>query len=329
RVDGDLREDLGSSLENLSMDDFDMNLDEIDLPEPTLEENAPSATDEPEIPEEGPPIPPVGAAWSDLSMPSSGMSARLAIPDSDFGKDGADDANKRATALLRKSMRGNGKGTFGRLKRSDVLVVEGSYDHVETILEPMGLRHEHVSVKRLERTKLDRRKVVMVNCSSEAPSTATVERIRRFVEHGGYLLTTDWAVENVLRRAFPEYVKPLRKGGRNVITPDEVILISSVAKRRRHFLLAGTTLAGGAKWWLEESSYPFVVLKPDEVEVLIESDDLERKYGVRAVAATFRYGKGRVFHMLGHFYQKEGNLKGTFSTQRLIANFVIAALRKK
>ena len=64
------------------------------------------------------------------------------------------------------------------------------------------------------------------------------------------------------------------------------------------------------------------------MEVLITSDDLKARYGVSDVAATFRYGKGRVLHMLGHVYQKEGNLKGTFSAQRLMANFLIAAVRK-
>ena len=66
-----------------------------------------------------------------------------------------------------------------------------------------------------------------------------------------------------------------------------------------------------------------------DVEVLIESDDLKERYGVSSVAVTFRFGKGRVLHMLGHIYQMEGNLKGTFSTQRMMANFLLAALRKQ
>jgi hypothetical protein len=333
RLEGDLWEDLGSGLEDLSTEDLDdIAAQDPDLAdEPVMEEDVPIQTDEPEVPEDQPAIPTVGAAWSDLTMPSSGLSSRIRIPDAEFGKDGAADANKRATALLRRSMRGGAgiKGALQSLERSEVLAVEGSYDHVESVLDLIGLRHERVNVKRLSQTKLDKRRVLLVNCSSEAPTEGSLERIRRFVENGGYLLTTDWAIENVVRRAFPGYIAPLKKAGRNVITPDEVVLINSVAKKKRHFLLTGTVLSGGAKWWLEESSYPFEVLKPDEVDVLIESDDLERKYGSRAVAATFRYGKGRVFHMLGHFYQKEGNLKGTFSTQRLIANFIIAAVRKK
>ena len=98
--------------------------------------------------------------------------------------------------------------------------------------------------------------------------------------------------------------------------------------KEKHFLLSGTSLErADAKWWLEESSYPFRVLKGGTVEVLIESEDLNRKYGTKAVAVTFKFGKGRVLHMLGHFFQKEGNIKGAFSAQRLVANFLIAAVR--
>ena len=50
---------------------------------------------------------------------------------------------------------------------------------------------------------------------------------------------------------------------------------------------------------------------------------------VRDGRENFGKGKGRVLHMLGHVYQMEGNLKGTFSAQRLMANFLIAAVRKQ
>ena len=71
------------------------------------------------------------------------------------------------------------------------------------------------------------------------------------------------------------------------------------------------------------------MLKKGSVDVLLESDDLMQRDGASPVAVTFRFGEGRVLHLLGHFYQKEGNLRGTFSTQRLIANFLIAAVRRK
>jgi hypothetical protein len=226
--------------------------------------------------------------------------------------------------------RGGMSGLLRRLSKDDLLVARGHYDKCEETLHLLTLPHDSVPMSRLDRSDLNGRKVLVVNCSNETLAKKTLERIRKFVHDGGYLLTTDWAVANVLEPAFPEYLRPLRRNGRKVITPDEVIHIRGARGKQRHPIMKGTPIADGtAKWWLEESSFPFEILKKNAVEVLIESDDLKERYGVSSVAVTFRHGKGRVLHMLGHIYQMEGNLKGTFSTQRMMANFLIAAIRKQ
>ena len=62
--------------------------------------------------------------------------------------------------------------------------------------------------------------------------------------------------------------------------------------------------------------------------MLVHSDELERRNGkdASAVAVTFPYGRGRVLHMLGHVFQQEGNLRGAVIVQRLVVNYVAAAL---
>jgi hypothetical protein len=44
------------------------------------------------------------------------------------------------------------------------------------------------------------------------------------------------------------------------------------------------------------------------------------------VAATFHYGRGRVLHAVGHYYQEAGNLAGTIAAHRLALNFVLMRL---
>jgi hypothetical protein len=235
--------------------------------------------------------------------------------------------------LLRRSLSGRGSNSMGllrKLKASEILVVDGQYDHGEVLLEMLDIKYQHAGVRRLDRTPFRGRKIVFFNCTNLSPTPAALKKIQKFVREGGYLICSDWAVSTVLARAFPGYVEPVMKAGRKVLTPDEVIRISPSRSAVGHFLMNGMALKKNeAKWWLEESSYPFRVLRPDSVDVLIESDDLDRKYGTRPVAVTFKFGKGRVLHMLGHFFQKEGNLKGTFSAQRLVANFLIAAIKGK
>lgn len=339
-VNGTIGDDLGSMLDD-DLFDPDQMLEDImheleELPAPTLDEKDMTPADIPENVEKMPDfLPELGptAASFNSRLNAKNLSTAVGVPEMEFGKDSAHGANEQAVDLLRRSLGGRGSNSLARLrelKPHELLVVKGQYDHVEDLLDMLDLKYESVEIQRLDRTKFQGRKVVFFNCTNLPPSPAGVKKIKEFVQRGGYLITSDWAVSTLLVQAFPGYLEPKMKAGRKLLTPDEVIRISQSKSAGRHFLLSGLDIRKNeAKWWLEESSYPFSVLRPDDVEVLIESDDLDRKYGVRAVAATFRYGQGRVLHMLGHFFQEEGNLKGTFSAQRLVANFVLAALKGK
>lgn len=307
---------------------------EVPVEEPPVPLDPMLPPDEPETIE----IPEIGPTTMDFSVnpPRASPFSSPSVPDVEFDQEGAANANEAAGAILLKSMKGRAgelAGILDQMGDRKILVVNGHYDKVETVLELLHVKHEEVSSRKLELTDLADRRVLILNCTNEKLSRGTLRRVRDFVAEGGYLLTTDWGIENVLKDAFEGYLEPVTDPvmkGRNVSTLNEVIHIHAAPDRRGHFLLAGTSLGEGeAMWWLEESTYPFVVKRPKDVEVLIESTDLKERYGSDAVAATFRFGKGRVLHMLGHFYQKEGNLKGTFSTQRLIANFLVAAVRRR
>jgi len=65
------------------------------------------------------------------------------------------------------------------------------------------------------------------------------------------------------------------------------------------------------------------VLDRSRVTVLAESSEFKKRYRSGVLAATFAFGKGKVLHLLGHAWQKEGNLKGTYALQRMILNFFV------
>jgi hypothetical protein len=56
------------------------------------------------------------------------------------------------------------------------------------------------------------------------------------------------------------------------------------------------------QWWLEGSSYPIRILDREKVQILVTSKELEEKWGEAPVFVTFPYGKGRIYHMISHFY---------------------------
>ena len=202
------------------------------------------------------------------------------------------------------------------VESADIVVVEGSYDHVELVLDALELPYQRVSPARLDEIPLRAEQLLVVNCPGSV-SRAALERIRRFVEAGGSLFTTDWALRHVIEAAFPGMLAYNERA-----TADDVVRIE-VCDHDNPFLTGVMDGRDDPQWWLEGSSYPIRVLSP-AVSVLITSRELEGKYGEAAVAVSFPWGKGEVFHMISHYYLQRTELR----TARHAANAAAYAEEK-
>ena len=189
-----------------------------------------------------------------------------------------------------------------RLTAADVLVVPGSYDHVELVLDALGMPYTRVSPDQLARLRLRPEQLLVVNCPGHLPREA-IARIRAFVEAGGSLFTTDWALRHVLEPAFPGIVAYNDRP-----TADTVVRIE-VRDRSNPFLQGVMEAEDDPVWWLEGSSYPIRILAPERVEVLLASGELAQRYGESPVAILFRHGRGEVFHMISHYYLQRTELR--------------------
>ncbi len=214
----------------------------------------------------------------------------------------SDDGMKRAYRVAREllwdRLDDTSPGTTEILKQvhqADLIVVEGQYDHIEDVLHSAGMPFSAISADRLERAKLRPDQIVFVNCPGHISAKA-IRRLEQFVRQGGFLFTTDWALEHVLEPAFPGYVEYNRRP-----TADEVVRIE-ILEREDSFLESVMNTDDDPLWWLEGSSYPIRVLKPDKVKVLIRSKEIEERYGESPVFISFEYGEGVVYHMISHFY---------------------------
>ncbi|MCU0727577.1 MAG: SH3 domain-containing protein [Planctomycetes bacterium] len=228
-----------------------------------------------------------------------------AAPQQGESRDGLSDANRAAAILLRERLRRDRPDDydrFCRIGRRDVLVVRGRYDRVERVLEELQVPYTAVAPEDLARARIDGHRALIVNCPGEI-GDAGVRVVRRFVERGGFLFSTDWAVLNVLEPAFPGTVRYTGRPTRDdvvairIVRPEEMLLRHVLTGADRHL------------WWLENKSYPFTVLDPRRVDVLIESDEMREKYGAGPVAAAFSAGRGRVVHIVSHFYLQRGELR--------------------
>jgi hypothetical protein len=207
-------------------------------------------------------------------------------------------AYRVADELLKDRMREDAPAALEEIEdltAADVIVTRGQYDRIEQVFGEGGIPCTQVEPSQIDGAELRPDQVIFVNCPGEF-SAVGLRKLHQFVEEGGFLFTTDWALKNVVEQAFPGFVEYNHRA-----TADDVVRVE-ILDREDPFLASIMGPEDDPQWWLEGSSYPIRVLDPDKVRVLIRSAELEEKYGEAAVFVTFEYGAGRVYHMISHFY---------------------------
>ena len=184
---------------------------------------------------------------------------------------------------------------FEELGQSEVIVSKGVHDYIEQVFNGIGLKHNLINPQQFEKIDLDPDKIIFINCPGNVTSKG-LRNLVTFVEKGGFLFTTDWALKHVIEPGFPGYIKY-----NNRPTNDEVVRVDILAEEDP-FLQSLIGPNDDPQWWLEGSSYPIEILNHKEVDILIKSKEIEKKYGESAVFVTFDYGKGKIYHMISHFY---------------------------
>ena len=184
---------------------------------------------------------------------------------------------------------------FEELGQSEVIVSAGVHDNIEQVFNGIGLKHNLINPQQFEKIDLDPDQIIFINCPGNVTSKG-LRNLVTFVEKGGFLFTTDWALRHVIEPGFPGYIRY-----NNRPTNDEVVRVDILAEEDP-FLQSLIGPNDDPQWWLEGSSYPIEILNHKEVDILIKSKEIEKKYGESAVFVTFDYGKGKIYHMISHFY---------------------------
>lgn len=169
-----------------------------------------------------------------------------------------------------------------------VAAFSGTYDNIEAVTQELGVPLE-VNPERLTQ------RIVFVNCSSSYPQHLQAG-VTPFVENGGQLVTSDWALHYVLKPSFPETVEWTGQSA-----PESVISVEPAGES-----LWGDIVVNGAnpQWWLW-GSYPIRILDEDRVKVEAASHDLLVSHQSPVVACRFPWGAGSVFHVISHFRAKK------------------------
>ncbi len=233
-------------------------------------------------------------------------------------------ANEAAATLVKERLRRENPDAARALAwvgQHDLVVVRGEYDHVESILRALGLRFLLVSPGQVKHLDLTAKQLVIVNCPGTIDGGGR-ERLARFVRAGGVLYTTDWALKNVVQRAFPHTI-----AWNGVSTTDDVVGVQ-VARNddpmMKNFVVGGTR----PRWWLEGSSYPIKILDSQRVEVLVSSQQMRSKYGTSPIAVTFPVEDGRVFHVVSHFYLQRNQGGRAVAAKKVLDGVQVSAPAK-
>lgn len=224
------------------------------------------------------------------------LSLPLATPA--FAGDAAEAAAAELLEARLKEQRPEDLAILRSVKGKNVVVVAGSMDHIEQVLAAARIPHTLVQPNEVAGLDLNADQIVMVNCPGVMPA-AGVQRIERFVRAGGLLYTTDWALSNVVERAFPRTIAANGKSTGDHVTKVEV-------HGHHHDLMTNLLLRKSSQpeWWLEGGSYPIKILDPKRVEVLASSKQMKKEYGAAPVVVRFRHDDGEVIHVVSHFYRQ-------------------------
>ena len=218
---------------------------------------------------------------------------------------------------------------FDEINESDIVIVRGQFDFIEQVFSGIGLKHKAIGAESLDSIELNPEQIVFINCPGNVGPMG-LRKLVTFVESGGFLFTTDWALKHIIEPGFPGYIK---YNGRS--TADEVVRVE-ILSEEDPFLKSLIGENDDPQWWLEGSSYPIQVLDRDKVEILVKSKDIKQRYNDSAVFVSFDHGQGKIYHMISHFYlqraetrtERHKNKGSDYLTEKLVMDDMRASKYK-
>jgi len=181
------------------------------------------------------------------------------------------------------------------LRRDEVIVVSGTADHIETVFKSIHLPHTLITPEQLSTFQLKQEYTLYMNCHPAGYTKQALDNVKKFVESGGLLITTDYVLNMLLTNIFPDV---LAYGGES--TGDKSVAIECSDDPYDEILKA---FKGEKEWKLAGGSHPITIKDESNVSVLINSAALAKEFnGKGAILIRFQYMQGTVYHMISHFH---------------------------
>lgn len=179
----------------------------------------------------------------------------------------------------------------------DVVVLESRGDHIQAILEQLGIEHRMTMSNRVKTDGLDASGVFVSNCTGEL-EPEDLERLSWFVKVGGYLCGSCWALTETIEKITPGVVS-------KVVTRDEILdnVLASPCSPDSPYT-KGVFGEHVVPIYRLEGAHLIRVLQPERVEMLVDSVECAEKWGGGNLACWFKSGHGTILDSANHFHSQ-------------------------
>ncbi|MCA9000539.1 MAG: HEAT repeat domain-containing protein [Planctomycetes bacterium] len=176
----------------------------------------------------------------------------------------------------------------------DVVVIPGRGDHIESVLERLGIIYRTVEAGQLAKAGLHPTAVLIAGCTGEI-AASDVPIIQWYVRCGGSLFTSCWSLTYTAQQSFPGVIA-------KADTPHEVLdRVSTEPAAPDSTFLNGVFEGGSIPIYSLEGAHLIRVVDPIRAQVLIDSPEAAERHGHGEMAAWFPMGHGTVLDSVNHF----------------------------
>ena len=219
-------------------------------------------------------------------------------------------------------------------KHGKILAISGRYEKPKRVVEHMYASVKNVVKEReILKENLSQYDVVLIGCPGSDIPHVSYPKVKDFVMNGGWLITTDWALQSIIENIFPGYIRWNRAKTADAVVPCQIMqpnhpflegVLSEIQQSKWQKQSVKDTKKNEFRWWLETRSFPIQVLNHDAVRVLISSWEIQNKWGESPVLVEFDYGKmgGRIIHMISHTHLQKGGAKGKYASALILTNIL-------
>lgn len=200
-----------------------------------------------------------------------------------------------------------------------VLGINGNKEKVEDAVKNLyANQRDTIDFSKLGATDLSKYHLIVIGShDKKAPLT---ERLKKYVEDGGHLLTTAKCLDTIVADLFPSLIGYDKKEIKGGSFKGEIPSLG-------HPFIKGATKKKALKFWVEDKSHPIKKVKPDLTEI-VTSKKLEKKYGSGAMVVALSHGSGMVVHMLPKLHPPQSNELGHYVSAYILSNVLDEAVNK-